>query len=157
VVYVFDASAFIVIPLQVDGDAHVLDELGEYIERGVVCFPDAVVDEVARLARDEHLAAWIRAIRSVRTRKAADFKALQWVLHKAERLVDKTTTHESSPPHVVALAVELRDAGVETTVVTEDMHDKPTRMCMREACDIFDLDRTYLMDCLERLGLVTPD
>jgi hypothetical protein len=157
VVYVFDASAFVVIPLQVDDDAHVLDELGECIERGVVCFPDAVVDEVARLARDEHLAAWIRAIRSARTHKAANFKALQWVLHAADGLVDKTATHESSPPHVVALAVELRDAGMETTVVTEDMHEKPTRMCMREACDVFDLERIYLMDCLERLGLVTAD
>ncbi len=86
----------------------------------------------------------------------ASFKALGWVMHRAEDLADKTATRESSPPHVVAMALELHQGGLAVTVVTEDIHSKPTRMCMREACDLFEFERVYLRDCLEALELV-PD
>jgi hypothetical protein len=152
--YLIDASAFLELPRQVDNEARVLDGLGEAIQRGAVSFPDAVVEEVSRLAREEHLGAWIKAIKSARVHRDASFKALGWVMHRAGGLVDKTATRESSPSHVVAMAIELRGDGVEVVIATEDMHAKPTRMCMREACDQFEVDRVYLRDCLEQLELV---
>lgn len=155
--YVVDASAFLELPRQVEQLAPVLDGLGDAIGRGLVSFPDAVVEEVAWLAREEHLGTWIKAIKGARVHGDASFKALGWVLNQADELADKTATRESSPPHVVAMGIELRENGFDVTIVTEDMHPKPTRMCMREACDQFGLDRDYLRDCLVELDLVPSD
>jgi hypothetical protein len=156
-VYLLDASAFLELPRQVDNVAHVLDGLSEAVSRGTVSFPDAVAEEVSWLAREEHVGTWIKAIKSARVHQDASFKALGWVMHQAGDLADTTATRESSPPHVIAMAIELRGDGLEVTIATEDMHPKPTRMCMREACDQFELDRVYLHDCLERLELVSDD
>ncbi len=62
------------------------------------------------------------------------------VLSVFPRLVDPESEREDADPYVVALALELRDAGREVVVVTHDVKDRlPRKQSIKSACDHFGL------------------
>ena len=84
--------------------------------------------------------------RSVR----ASLERVRQPLGRVEGLVDPDGVEEQADPYVLAQAFELRDAGAEVLVVTDDAGVKPGRTSLAAASGIFRFPsvpmEAYLMD-----------
>ena len=66
----------------------------------------------------------------------------------AAKVVDPNKTREDGDPFLLAMGLELRDAGHDVCVVTEDHRDNPDRIAVTSACNILDLPWIRLADFL---------
>jgi hypothetical protein len=153
--YVVDAPALVSVPLQAPDPADVFTSMVEFVKNNELCYANEVVDELGRTARGEQPLMWAQACAGNRCNRGAAYNYAEWVGHDFPDIVDTTArdTQESAAPYVVAQALELRDAGLEVTVVTEDVHRKPTRASVREACEHFELRCITLGEFLAETGL----
>jgi hypothetical protein len=159
VLYVIDGPALITLSLGVDDASDILTEMGELIENGTLCFCPEVLAELDRLAKGDMVVAWAHAAAPNRVHKGAAYSVSAWVVHDFPAITDTTARHtqESAAPYVVAQALELREAGQDVTIVSEDRRPKPTRASVLAACEHFEIKCITLHDFLVGVGLVDAD
>ncbi len=75
------------------------------------------------------------------------------VLSVFPQLVDPDREREDADPYVVALALELKDAGQDVVVVTHDVKDRlPRKQSIKSACDHFGLAVIRLKEFREAIA-----
>jgi hypothetical protein len=128
----------------------------DLVNESKLCFPTEVVEELERLAKAEAAFIWAKAVAGSRCHKGAPYNYTAWVLETCADIVDETAlaSQEPAAPFVAAQGVQLQDEDIEMTVVTEDVLEKPTRMCLWKACAELELPRMRLEDFLEDADLV---
>lgn len=129
----------------------------DLVKESQLCFPAEVIDELERLAKGESALVWAKAVSDSRCNKGASYNYTEWVLASCPTLLDDTAlaTQEPAAPFVAAQAVQLQSESHEVCVVTEDVLEKPTRMCLRQACAELGLTSIRLEDFLEEVGLAS--
>ena len=153
-VYVIDVSAVIAVQLQAsDPDAcfvRMIDLAGD----GRLTFPNEVLDELERLARDEPALGWAKGVAPLREHKGAPYTYPAWVLSQFDVILDRTASasNEPSAVFVIAQALQLAESR-DVTVVTEDVREKPTRACLRDACERFNLRWIQVPEFLDETGI----
>jgi hypothetical protein len=148
-VYVFDGSSIITAGL-LDDAPEIFDLFGELIHGHRACFPDEVLAELGRLAKDEHPNTWAKGIAPTRCHKGASYKIFGWVAQNVQDLIDYDAEHSSPAAAVLAQARELSTPAFEAIVVTEDIIDKPTRISLATACQQLDMPYVRLHECIRR-------
>lgn len=147
--YVCDAAALLAIETDYENSGEIFNRFTDLVGDGDLTYPDEVVAELGRIAKDEAPHVWARAAKKERLQGAASYETLRWVTNNVRELVDSSAEHESSGPAVLALAVELREAHADIRVVTEDSDDKPTRISLQTACTRLEVPWVTLEACLD--------
>jgi hypothetical protein len=157
--YVIDAPAIVSVPLEVGDPNTVFLGMTRLLDDNCLCFSDDVVDELERTARGEQPLVWAKGAADKRAHKGASYNYVLWVGHDFPSIIDVTArdTQESAAMYVVAQALELRDAGHDVTVVSEDRYAKPTRASVLDACEHFGLPCIELVEFLSELGLLAEE
>ncbi len=157
--YVLDGPAILSVSLEVSDENAVFVGLSELLDDGDLCFCDEVLPELDRLAKGEAGRTWARTAAPNRAHKGASYLAIEFVAQDFSEIIDTTArdTQESAALYVVAQALELRDAGREVIVVSQDRRPKPTRASVLEACEHFGLPCISLPEFLEQVGLLEQD
>jgi hypothetical protein len=151
VIYVVDTSTVIAVQVaRTDTDACFIAMTG-LVNESRLCFPNEVVEELERLGKDGPSLNWAKAVSNSRCHKGAPYNYTEWVLAEFGGLVDLTAsaTQESAAVYVAAQALQIRNNGNELAVVTEDIRDKPTRRCLLDACEHFDLPYLRMTEFLD--------
>lgn len=158
--YVIDTSSLLEIRRRVPNAVRtrVLRRLGVLVEQGVLVFPNEVHEELKRNSRTDGtdpIFEWVSGLRSRATRFGPQLSTLSVVMKhpQAARVVDslKTGTEEADP-HVLALALSLRDRA-DVVVVTEETRDRPDKLSMTTACGVLRLVRLPLEGFLAESGI----
>jgi hypothetical protein len=159
VIYVLDGPAIVSVPLVVPDPSGAFLGMTDLLSDGKLCFPNEVVVELERIARNEPPLVWAKGCAPNRAHKGAPYGFIEWVGRDFPSLIDPTArdTHESGAVYVVAQALALADADVSVTVVTNDVREKPTRASTLQACEHFELSCLELRDFLEAVGLLGSD
>ncbi len=155
-IYVLDVSAILGIPLEYPRRAAaIFTDLTDHVRGGRVCYCDEVTKELSRLARDEHAYDWAKSNAGTRRHHGADYSKVEWVTVACPELVDVTASHtvEPSAVYVMAQAIDITERSGEVTVVSEDVHPKPTRLTIHAACEHFGVPSVRLSPFLSGLGL----
>ena len=140
------------VPQETRNPGQAFNYLTDLVRNGDLVFPDQVMDELERLALDEDPHVWARAVAGERFRKAADYSQVQWVLNQVRDLTDSEAEYEVAAPYVVALARELIEDGHNCHIVTDDVHDKPTRIALTTACMRLGIRSVTCRVCLSEAG-----
>lgn len=112
------------------------------VESGRVTIPVHVERELRPDAPHPDVpAAWAFAkARLGQVRREPSPERVRSVLSVFPRLVDPDSEREDADPYVVALALELKNAGQDVAVVTHDVTDHPPlKTSVKTACDHFGL------------------
>jgi hypothetical protein len=157
--YVLDGPAIVSVPLQVANPSDVFLGLTDLLDARELCFCNEVLDELDRIAKGEPALVWARSSAPNRAHKGSAYRYSVWVGHDFRELTDTTArdTQESAATYVVAQALELRDAGEDVTVVSEDRRPKPTRASLLQACEHFGLLCISVREFLVEVGLLDED
>ena len=101
-------------------------------------------------------AAWAFAkARLGQVRREPSPERVRSVLSVFPRLIDPDSEREDADPYVVALALELEDAGQDVVVVTHDVTDRPPlKTSVKTACDHFGIE---VMDLNQFRAAIAPD
>jgi hypothetical protein len=82
-----------------------------------------------------------------------DYKYVRQVMAIAPNLVEATQRKDVADPYVVALALQLKDAGEVIEVVTDDFVDHlPIKVALGTACDRLQIAHISCEDFLTVLG-----
>jgi hypothetical protein len=145
--FVFDTSSLIAIREIVPAANRrgVLGRLMQIVKAGELVFPSEVLDELERHAREhDPILDWVVAAKPLACRFGSQFDALRIVMSdpQAKRVidVDKTAGVDEADPHVLALAIHLRQHA-NVVVVTEETRDRGDRTSMTTACGVLRLFR----------------
>ena len=145
--FVFDTSSLIAIREIVPAANRrgVLARLMQLVKAGELVFPSEVLDELERHARDnDPILDWVVAAKPLAVRFGPQFDALRIVMSnpQAKRVIDadKATGIDEADPHVLALAVHLKQHA-SVVVVTEETRDRGNRTSMTTACGVLRLFR----------------
>lgn len=153
----------------VESQKTIFEHLGELANRDSLFFPKQVIKELAQTGsvnagvtgRPFPPYHWAKKTADVACVDSQMFDELQAVLeHPQARRVfepDKVSGEEQADPHVLALAVYLRDKGYSgVTVVTEDRRDKPHKLSLQSACGILGFSTLPVRPFLVEVGLLPP-
>lgn len=145
--FVFDTSSLISIREIVPSANRrsVLARLTQLVKSGELVFPSEVFDELERYAREhDPILEWVMSAKPLACRFGAQFDALRIVMNNAQakRVIDadKALGVDEADPHVLALAVHLRQHA-DVVVVTEETRDRGDRTSMTTACGVLRLFR----------------
>jgi rRNA-processing protein FCF1 len=153
--YVIDTAALLTIQNGRSDSANCFLGMTDLVNESKLCFPNEVVEELERLAREEEALVWAKTASSSRCHKGAPYNYVAWVLQACEDIADKSAhvSQEPAAPYVAAQALELKTENVEALVVTEDVLEKPTRKCLRQACEDLELPFIQLDQFFSQAGL----
>lgn len=151
-VWVIDTSALIDFKRQIPANEQWqgFKRLEELVAAGEIAMPRQVIAEIGRTAHPDLPGAWAPGVRgALRYPLDVDFEQLRAVMAEAGQVVDPNKTDEDADPYVAALALQLREQGLDVVVVTTDAVDHlPIRIALTTACDRLGLrhadSRTFL-------------
>ena len=152
VVWLLDASAIIRMKTAVPANQqwrHFRD-LEDLVEAGRIGFPKQVRAELAEMAHPDTPGTWAAGVfHSIAYPTDPDPRWLGVVMGcQAAKVVDPNKFREDGDPYLLAMGLELRDAGHDVCIVTEDHKDNPFRIAVTSACDILGLPWIMLADFL---------
>ena len=152
--HVIDASALLALAQCVSTAVYndILNDLTDLVREGDLTFPKEVADDLQHRAKGETLDVWIKAVASDRLLKAVPFANVQWVMAECSDLLDPDALIDS-PTQVAAFGRELARTDSPFHVVTDDIHDKPTRLALSTACATFGWHAEDVRGFLECVGL----
>ena len=135
-VAVFDTSALIEAKTMISARRQwrFFEILKEMVQRGEVCFPPEVKNELQVGKHIDTPEAWALDVwRAVRC-PAPHVNTLAHVMQVAGDVVDEGLEREQADPYVLAQALEMRGLGAR--VITEDRTDRlPIKIALTTACD----------------------
>ncbi|MGK2938486.1 MAG: DUF4411 family protein [Solirubrobacteraceae bacterium] len=132
--WTIDGSAINRIAAESNNYNAVFAALTELVEDDELTFCDELVEELQRTAENEPGALWAASVKGQRNHKGAGMTTLSWVMRNVEGIVDEQGRNDAMP-YVLAQARALNNDGHIVTVITEDVHEKPTRRALSDACD----------------------
>jgi hypothetical protein len=138
----------------------VLDELTTRVNQQVLLYPPEVLGELARAADDIKRRSsadlpfdWARTNAPTATRYGHLYEGAKQVLVRVPNLIDPEKVSvgavDEADPYVIALALQLKGAGHDMTIITDDVQTKPKKMSLADAAGVFRLPsvtlRTFLI------------
>jgi hypothetical protein len=115
--------------------------LTKLVTSGNLVFPREVYWELERNKlsdRPDPPFEWARENVDRATRHGTDFDKVKAALKKTPKVLDpeKTVGSDEADPYVLGLALQLTELGHETTMITEERHDRPQKMSLNTACGL---------------------
>jgi hypothetical protein len=142
-VWVIDTCSVIEIRRRIPATHHALvyTALAEFVAAGSLVFPHEVYGELKRDNTPDRLDPpfeWAAKNVAIAARHGTDFEAVKRALAKTPKVLDheKPSGADEADPYVLALALTLKTAGHETTVITEERKDRPQKMSLNTACGL---------------------
>lgn len=141
------------VPLSKQWD--VFQRLAELVDLGEIAMPRQVIKETAEVAHPDAPGVWARGMQSrLHHPIDVDFAHVRTVMAVAPKLIEPNQQADPADPYVAALALQLRAAGVQVEVVTDDVVDHlPIKMALGTACDLLKIDHR---SCKDFLAVVMP-
>lgn len=138
-VWLLDASALIRIKHVVPGNQQwaLFKKLEQLVESAELAFPRQIKVEVTEMAHPDAPGVWADGVfPAMRHPAEPNPSFVRLVMSSpAAKVVDPNKTREDGDPYLIALALQLMDAGHPVCVVTDDLKDNPTRIALSVACD----------------------
>jgi hypothetical protein len=138
--------------------------LTQHVTEGSLVFPQEVYGELERgngslpLGTQDDPFDWAKTNRETATRHGTNFVAVQRALAKVPTVLDadKTGGADEADPYVLGLALHLKEAGHEVTVVSEERKDRPDKTSLNTACGLLRLYCLPLLGLLQDLRIFVP-
>lgn len=136
--FVIDTSSIIQIKQcvpQTDRTA-VFKRLTEYVENQLLVYPKEVLDELEKGTADQPY-AWAKHNGETATRYGILFDELKIVMSDsiAKKVLDPTKVGVvEADPHVLALALHIRNKGAKPIVINDETRSKPNKLSLTQAC-----------------------
>lgn len=153
---VFDSSALIHTKrvIRVDHQWAFFDGLLKRLRIGAVVVPRYVMKEMSEVDHPDMPGAWAAGtyLEALHINDP-DYEWVQVVMSRTPDVIEVDSEMNKADPWVLALALQLRNDGVEAVVVTDDTIDRPSKISLASACDFFGvewMDLTGALDWLER-------
>lgn len=157
VYYVLDTSSVIRVR-EVIPQSHrktVFSKLTDYVEDQILVYPKEVLNELEKGSNDAPY-AWAKENSHTATRFGPLFEAVREVMAhpQACRVLDpnKNGTIEADP-HVLALALHLRQVGASPIVINNETKTRPNKLALTEACGSLRLVAQTMEVFLEQQGI----
>lgn len=150
-VWVLDTSAIIDLKTKVPAKKlwEVLKHLEQLIDEGTIVFCREVARETKDVAHPDAPGTWVHGVESlVKHAFDPDEEVLQEVLSIVPDVIDPSKPIDGDP-YVLAQAEQLRRAGMDPIVVTQERTDRPSKIAMTTACDRLGLAHEDLEEFLE--------
>ena len=138
----------------------IFSELDSRATSGTIVYPPEVLGELERAAEDikskghpDVPLTWAKKHELNGTRYGHLFDGAKAVLARVPNLIDpeKVSTNgiDDADPHVIALAVYLKNEGEDVTIITEDFNSTPKKTGLADAAGVFKIPcvrfRTFLV------------
>lgn len=141
--------------------AHVYAALTKLVVAGDLVFPREVYGELKRDNTPDRVDPpfeWATKNVEVAARHGTDFEAVKSALARTPKVLDheKPAGADEADPYVLALALKLKSAGHETTVITEERKDRPQKMSLNTACGLHRLFCVPIMAFLASRDIWSP-
>ena len=156
IVWVIDTSSIAEIRRSVENTrkVEVFSKLTEMVDKGHLLFPRQVLDELERVADQaapDQQYLWARHNQGTGSTNPPSLDSVKSVLAVVPRVLDpdKDTGVEEADPYVLAKAADLRRAGVDARIVTEEKNDTPRKMSLRTAAGLLGIPSVPLRAFLE--------
>jgi Domain of unknown function (DUF4411) len=134
-----DTSSIIDIKKQVPVDKQwdLFRRLEDLVDAGEIAMPRQVIREVVEVAHPDAPGVWARGMqRRLQHPLDVDYEYVKEVMRVAPNLVEANQQKDVADPYVVALALQLRAAGEQVEIVTDDVNDHlPIKIALATACD----------------------
>lgn len=114
----------------------VFSKLTEYVKNEALVYPKEVLDELEKGTADQPY-LWAKNNASTATRHGALFDELKIVMSDsiAKKVLDPTKVGTvEADPHVLALALHLRNNEIEPIVINDETRSKPNKLSLTQAC-----------------------
>lgn len=129
--------------------------LEDMVRAGTVAMPRLVIREISEIAHPDLPGAWAPGVRDIQQHPLDPaWEQLRRVMAEAGDVVDPNKTRDDADPYVLALALQLLEAGHDVCVVTEDRVDR-NRIAVTTACDRLGIAHCSVRDFLGTLGVKT--
>lgn len=117
-------------------------------------FPRQVVDELARVADPagpDQQYLWAKQNQLTACQNDPSLELVKAVLAVVPRVLDpdKDAGAEEADPYLLAKALDLRQAGKDARIVTEEKNDTPRKMSLRTAAGLLGIPSVPLRAFLE--------
>ena len=126
----------------------------ERVQRGQVCFPRAVREELRGRKHHDTPETWaLNVYQHIPGTAEPSATTLQEVMRIAGDVVEADAEGDPADPYVLAQALEFQQSGRLVRVVTEDRVDRlPIKIAMTTACQRLGLAAWSLADFLGEIG-----
>lgn len=152
-IYVLDTSAVINVKeiLPREKWQLVFAELERRVMEGTIVVVKGVIEELTSYKGQDEPKQWARRV-SKYAHNPSD-AMLRKVLQKAGGVVDTTKTRVDADPEVLAQALELKGKGHQVYIVHNDIHNTPSRISLRSAVELLQLQEVSPREFLTQIGL----
>lgn len=154
--WVLDSSAIIEFKsiITPEIETRVLTLLDQLVLQGKISFPRQVKREVSGDGQNDLPALWVlRNFSKIILNKSPEESYIIDVLRKVPNLVEKDSKKDVADPHVLALALQLKDNGFDAIVVSEDRIDRlPRKISLKSACEIMGIEVCLTSDFFDRIS-----
>lgn len=138
----------------------VIAELDSRATSGMIVYPPQVLGELERAAEEikkrgrlDAPLVWAKKHELNGTRYGHLFDGAKAILARIPNLIDPDKVSvdgtDEADPHVIALAVHLKNDGEDVTIITEDFNSAPTKTGLADAAGVFGIPcvrfRTFLV------------
>jgi hypothetical protein len=152
-VWVADSSSLIQIKSEVPraDRAAVFAALSALVAAGRLVFPPEVVKELKRNtgSAPDDACRWAVGAEAIACQPVSHDQA-KAVLAQVPQILDprKDSGEDEADPYVLALAVKLRDQGVDARVVVQEVRGAPAKMSLNTACGMLGVPSVPLLGLL---------
>lgn len=136
----------------------IFSALGQLVDKDRLFFPNQVIIELSAVEDPFPPHVWAKKYKKAATRHGECFTELTEVFEnpQVQKVVDpdKAIGVDEADPHILALALCLKKAGHEVTVVTEDRRDKGEKLSVVTACGLLRVYALPLTAFLRQMELL---
>ena len=161
IVWIVDTSSIVEVRRAVENTKkpQVFEKLTELVNEGRLMFPRQVLDELERVADPagpDQQYLWAKLNQTTACHNDPSLESVKAVLAVVPRVLDpdKDTGAEEADPYVLAKAADLKQAGTDARVVTEEKNDTPRKMSLRTAAGLLGIPSVPLRAFLEFEGIL---
>jgi hypothetical protein len=156
--WVVDTSSFIIIRTLFPRPSQqtVMDGLARLVAEGRLVFPNEVVVELERYqGRDTPALVWVKKHDSIASRQQPSFQTVRDVLAGVPEVIDPDKEGvEEADPYVLAMALELLNAGTDVRVVTEEFKTTNAKMPLGSAAGFLRIPSVSIKTMLKFEGIM---
>lgn len=129
-------------------------DLLERVRKGIVVVPRQVARELERIEHPDMPGAWASGTFEESPHQTEpDYENVIRVMSSAGAVVDPDAEQDAADPWVVALGLQMMEAGWDVVVVTKDHINRPPRISLTEACRICGVPSMSVDEALEWLAI----
>jgi hypothetical protein len=152
VVWIIDTSSIAQVRRSVANarKSDVFDQMGKLVDIDRLVFPAQVVEELDRAAdpsSPDQQYLWAKKHKTRAAQNSPTLDKVKEVLSAVPNVLDpdKDTGAEEADPYILAMALHLRETGVDARIVTEEVRDYPRKMSLNTAAGLLGIPSVNLM------------